>query len=71
MWLANTTRPPNTTLLGASAAGVAGQPSYSPDGTRLAFVRNGRIWTMNAVPGSEGTGQRDTLVPGSDPSWGP
>ena len=71
MWIANVSPPFNTTLLGASSAGVAGQPSFAPDGNRLAFVKNGRIWTMSVVPGAEGTGQRDTLVPGSDPSWGP
>ena len=71
MWIANATRPPNTLLLGASSAGVAGQPSFAPDGNRLAFVKNGRIWTMNAVPGSEGTGRARHSGSRKRPQLGP
>jgi Tol biopolymer transport system component len=69
-WLANPSVPPNAILL-APASGPASSPSYSPDGTRIAFTRGGTIWSMKAIPGSEGTDQDDTHVAGSDPSWGP
>ena len=63
MWIANVTRPFNTRLLAPSPAS---QPSFSPDGSHIAFTR-GTIWTMAA----DGTDQHDTGVTGSDPSWGP
>ena len=59
--------PPNTMLLSTTAS----NPSYSPDGTRIAFARDGFIWSMKAIPGFEGTDQDNLGVPGSDPSWGP
>ena len=52
-------------------ATTAYNPSFSPDGTRIAFVRGGTIWTMKAIAGLEGTDQDDTHVAGSDSSWGP
>ena len=46
------------------------QPAYSPDGTRIAFVRTGDIWVMNpdgggqvAITGAEGSD--------SEPAWSP
>jgi hypothetical protein len=50
-----------------SARGVAGDhPSFSPDGTTIAFDRAGEVWT---VPASSGT---DTdRFPGTDPAWSP
>ena len=50
---------------------TASNPSYSPDGSRIAFARDGFIWSMKAIPGFEGTDQDNLGVPGSDPSWGP
>jgi Tol biopolymer transport system component len=72
-WLANLSRPPDPILLAPASPFPApsSNPSYSPDGTRIAFGRNGTIWTMKAIPGFEGSDQDDTHVAGSDPSWGP
>jgi Tol biopolymer transport system component len=44
-WLANVARPPNAILLAPAApsTGAASDPSFSPDGTRVAFARNGTI----------------------------
>lgn len=42
-------------------------PAFSPDSTKIAFVRLGKIWTMNA----DGTGQADTGVIGENPQWSP
>jgi len=68
LWLGSVANPANPLLLAPDAAH---NPSYSPDGTRVAFSRNGTIWSMKAIPGFEGTDQDDTHVPGDDPSWGP
>jgi Tol biopolymer transport system component len=46
----------------------ASQPAFSPDGKRIAFIRNGDLFIMN----SDGTGQKRILEsPGTDshPSW--
>jgi Tol biopolymer transport system component len=47
------------------------QPSWAPDGTRLAFVRmhgpSSDIWVMNA----DGSGQRLVTPNGFDPAWTP
>jgi Tol biopolymer transport system component len=67
MWIADVRPPYNTTLLSTTAS----NPSYSPDGTRIAFQRDGFIWSMKAIPGFEGTDQDNLGAPGSDPSWGP
>jgi Lysyl oxidase/WD40-like Beta Propeller Repeat len=42
------------------------QPAWSPDGSQIAFVRDGSVWTANA----DGSGQRP-IGPGSDPAWTP
>ena len=44
----------------------AGNPSFSPDGRRIAFERAGEIWTMNA----DGSNQV-RLGAGTDPNWAP
>src|SRR5215211_6306587 len=46
-----------------------GQPSWSPDGTKIAFTRNGQIYVMNA-DGSEQTNISGGRF-GIDPDWGP
>ena len=45
------------------------QPTVSPDGTTIAFVRLGEIWLMNV----DGSNQRQLGTPasGSDPTWSP
>ena len=43
------------------------EPSVSLDGTKLAFERDGTIWTMNA----DGSGQVSTGVQGYSTSWSP
>jgi Tol biopolymer transport system component len=67
LWLGSVANPANPLLL---APDPARNPSFSPDGTRIAFDRNGTIWSMKAIPGFEGTDQDDSHVAGSDPSWG-
>jgi len=47
--------------------GADDDPSFSPNGARVAFSRGGTIWTM----GSDGTDQVDSHAAGGDPSWGP
>jgi Tol biopolymer transport system component len=44
-------------------------PSWSPDGTKIAFTRNGQIYVMNA-DGSEQTNISGGRF-GIDPDWGP
>jgi len=56
---------PNGTLSAVGPAmahelGTGAQPSWSPDGLRLAFVRDGDVWTIDAM-GSNAT--RLTAVP--------
>jgi TolB protein len=42
------------------------RPRWSPDGTRIAYIRNGFLWVMNA----DGTGQRQvTSYPAHGPAW--
>lgn len=46
--------------------GAASEPAWSPDGARLAYVRNGQVY----VAAADGTGE--TLVAaGQDPAWSP
>ena len=48
----------------------AEQPAYSPDGTKLAFVRDGRIFTANA----DGSGVKQLTTDArsyANPSWSP
>jgi WD40 repeat protein len=46
--------------------GLASEPAWSPDGSKLAYVRGGQVY----VAGSDGSGE--TLVgPGEDPAWSP
>ncbi len=52
--------------------GQSNDPSWSPNGTKIAFVRQGDIWVMNA----NGTGQTkltDTQAPSleANPAWSP
>jgi len=62
-------------LTHVAAPDQAGDPNYSPDGTRIAYVSNAggtfQIWTMRA----DGTGQRQLITdPGHDafvPRWAP
>lgn len=42
-------------------------PSWSPDGTRIAFTRHSEIWVMNA----DGTNQIKLLDSGQCPRWSP
>jgi hypothetical protein len=40
------------------------QPTWSPDGSQIAFVRGQSVWTANA----DGSGRRE-IAPGTAPSW--
>jgi len=42
-------------------------PSWSPDGTKIAFQRSGAIFVMNA----DGTGQTNLTITEYNPSWSP
>jgi dipeptidyl aminopeptidase/acylaminoacyl peptidase len=43
------------------------EPAWSADGTRIAFVRDGTVWVMNA----DGMEQHSSGQPGSNPAWSP
>ena len=45
------------------------QPEFSPDGTRIAFVRNGDVWTMRAADGGDPVRVTATMVPETEPAW--
>jgi len=52
------------------AAGAVRDPAFSPLGRRLAYVRGGAVWVMQA----DGTGQRRLTfqgVPEAEPAWSP
>lgn len=48
------------------------QPEFSPDGTRIAFVRNGDVWTMRASDGGDLVRvTATTMVAETEPAWQP
>jgi hypothetical protein len=55
---------------GLKRLGLGTSPSYSPDGSRIAFELNGDIWTMN----SDGTHRQQVTTSSAqdaDPTWSP
>ena len=50
--------------------GGGSHPAWSPDGSRLAFSRDGDIWVIDA-DGANETQLTDTAVPVGDPLWSP
>lgn len=54
-------------LCGAGETREGRRPAYSHDGTKLAFMRNGTIWTANA----DCTNQVSTGSSGDAPTWSP
>lgn len=53
----------------AHELGAGAQPSWSPDGLRLAFVRNGDVWTVDAMGGNARRLTADGI--NSLPVWSP
>jgi Tol biopolymer transport system component len=61
-------KPDGSGVVRLTATSGDSQPVWSPDGRRIAFVRNNQIWTMNA----NGTAQtRVTVAGGEHPTWSP
>ena len=52
-------------------SGRDGQPGFSPDATRIAFVRDGDVWTMRASDGGDLVRVTATIVSESEPVWQP
>ena len=50
--------------------GLAGPPSWSPDGTRIAFDRDGDLFIIDVESGEE-TRLTRTQGPEGDPTWSP
>jgi len=48
-----------------------GEPSWSPDGTRIAVTRGSRLWADSIVVVEVRSGKRRTLTSGFEPSWSP
>lgn len=47
------------------------QPTWSPDGTRIAFVRSQQIWTMDADGSNEAVFHADAAASMLQPEWSP
>jgi WD40-like Beta Propeller Repeat len=68
---ANGTQPHQVTTEPEAVAANDGDPTWSPDGNRIAFVRGGDLMVMNA-DGSGTTNLTAAFTPGvSQPSWSP
>ena len=50
---------------GERALAVGDSPTWTPDGKRLAFYRDGNIWTIDA----DGSGARVLIRDGHSPAW--
>jgi Tol biopolymer transport system component len=73
LWVANFSPPiVSSNFELTMGPGVDDGPTWSPDGTQIAFTRNGALWLMNA----DGTNQHPVLSEGapivaSNPDWQP
>ena len=77
IWVMNADGSARTNLTpGPNQTGTAGtgiQPSWSPDGSRIAFACNGDIWTIGADGSSPVNLTDDPALPaaGGEPAWSP
>lgn len=53
--------------LTAASAVDEGYPAYSPDGSQIAYARDGAVWVM----GADGTDPHQLVADGSTPRWSP
>lgn len=64
------TNPDGSRLARLTTEGANSSPALSPDGTRLAFIHDGDVWTMD-IDGSDHEQVTDTPAAETTPVWSP